>query len=131
LTLLKHLSDQGIQVIPGGVNSVIDMVKVDNLVADVTQNVQTEPCSVENEKPADPSHAVNNEKAPPVAAEAERREKGANASADTAKESDPDADVSPDMAIHYVIRAEVEHFLSWLRSGEVQRPGLRKRTRSC
>jgi hypothetical protein len=129
LTLLKHLFDQGVQTMPGGVNSVTDIIGVDNLEVDVTRNVRTEPGSVQNEKPADAGRTANNEKALPVTAEAGGRERGADATADTTKQSDPDADVSLALTVPHATQAEVEHYFSWLRSGAVQRPGLRKRTR--
>jgi hypothetical protein len=97
---------------PGGVSSVADMLGVDNLVADVTQNVQTKPGSVENAKPPDSSCTVNNEKAPPVAAEAGDRDKGTDATAVTTKDSDPDTDVSLALTVPHGIRAKEEHFIS-------------------
>jgi hypothetical protein len=84
---------------PGGVDSVTDTIELKNLKADVTQNVRTEPSSVRNEMLADPSRAVNNEKAPPVVAEAGGRERDVDASVDTTKESDADADVSPAVTV--------------------------------
>jgi hypothetical protein len=120
---------------PGGVDSVTDIIGGGNVEADVTRNVRTEPGSVENKlkMPADSSRPVNNEKDPPVTAEAGAGGggKGADASADTAKELDQDADVSPAVTIYRAIRAEVKYPLSWPRSGEVPKPGLRKKTRSC
>jgi hypothetical protein len=111
---------------PGDVTSVTDMFGLDDVAEDVTQKAgRSEPVSVENEKLADSSRTANKESAPAVTVEAGAREKGAAAS------GDPDADVSPAVVVCHAIRAKVEHSASWPRSGEVQKPGLRKRTRSC
>jgi hypothetical protein len=130
LTLPKHLYDQDVQTMPGGVDSVTEIIELDDLAADVMQNVQREPGLVENEKLTDSSRTANDEKAPLVTAEAGGRGKGPDASSDTTKESHPDADVSLAVTIYHVIQAKMGHHLSWLLSGEAQKPDLRKRTRS-
>jgi hypothetical protein len=96
----------------GGVNSIADMTGVDDLVEDTARNVRMEPGSVENEKLAKSSRTVNCERAPPATTDAGACEKGADASVDVAKESDPDVDVSTIATIYHTIRANVECPLS-------------------
>jgi hypothetical protein len=90
---------------PGGKNNIAEMIRMNEFSADVLQDIHREAGSVEYINIADPGIA-NNEKAPPVTAEARGCKESTEASANTTKEPDPDTDVSP--AVNMLIPFELK-----------------------